>query len=127
MTQRTLSLGRWGETIAAAHLLRQGYTILAQNARTAYGELDLVVGDPRNDPAEIVFVEVKTRASTSLGPPEISITERKRAHLLAAAQAYLLAHPDLPQNWRVDVVAVFGAPGRGEPELVHFENALTAN
>lgn len=127
MTRRTMSLGRWGEEIAAAYLERQGYRLLARNARTSYGELDLVVICPSAELPEVVFVEVKTRSSTSLGPPEISVTRRKRAHLAAAAQAFLQVHPELPQNWRVDVIAVSGSPGRGEPEIVSFENALTTD
>jgi putative endonuclease len=110
-------LGRWGEALAAEYLVQQGYTIVARNVRTPYGELDLVSrqGDVT------VFVEVKTRASATLGQPEISVTRRKQEHLLAAAQHYLLANPALDGAWRIDVVAIVrrrAAP----PEIVHFEN-----
>jgi putative endonuclease len=126
MTRRSQTLGRWGETAAADFLVRHGYTVLERNARTPYGELDLVVFVESGALPAVVFVEVKTRASDTLGPPEISITGRKRAHLLAAAQAYLQSHPDLPSDWRVDVVSISGAPGRGEPEILHFENVFTS-
>lgn len=115
------SLGRWGESQAAAYLAEKGYEILGSNARTAYGEIDLIA---RQD-SITVFVEVKTRSSTSFGLPEESITPRKQAHMLAAAQAYLQDHPELDADWRVDVISVM-RKGRGrEPEITHFENAIS--
>ena len=50
-------LGRLGERLAAEHLERLGYRILARNHRTRYGELDLVAADEQT----LVFCEVKTR------------------------------------------------------------------
>ncbi len=119
------SLGKWGEALAAQTLEQRGYTLLERNARTSYGELDLVMRQGRT----IVFVEVKTRRTTSYGDtpafglPEESITRRKQEHLLNAAQAYLQAHPQLGDDWRVDVIAIRRAPG-SQPEVVHFENVL---
>jgi putative endonuclease len=120
MTSR-LSLGRWGEGLAAEYLSQRGYTILEHNARTPYGELDLVAsqGDI------LVFVEVKTRASRTLGPPEISVTTVKQAHLLSAAKSYLQDRPHLQYDWRVDVIAVLQLPGQ-QPQIEHFENILTS-
>lgn len=114
------SLGRWGESVAADYLARKGYRLLARNARTAYGEIDLVM----QDGDQVVFVEVKTRRSTSFGMPEAALTAQKRAHLLASAQAYLLDHPDIGDNWRVDVVAIYQAARDHTPEIAHFINAF---
>jgi putative endonuclease len=50
-------LGRLGEDLAAAHLERLGYRVLARNARTRRGEIDLIASG--HD--ALVFVEVKTR------------------------------------------------------------------
>lgn len=120
MTSR-LSLGRWGEATAAEYLSSLGYVILEHNARTPYGELDLIAkqGDG------LVFVEVKTRASLSLGLPEISVTPTKQAHLLSSAQAYLQAHPELGEDWRIDVIAILRLPGKS-PQIEHFENIITS-
>lgn len=121
-TQRQL-VGARGEALAAAFLQGRGYALLEQNARTPYGELDLVMRQDTPVPIT-VFVEVKARRSTRYGLPEASITPAKRRHLLDAAQAYLLAHPGLAGDWRIDVVAILWESG-GEPvEIVHFENAL---
>jgi putative endonuclease len=51
------SLGRLGEDLAAAHLKRRGYAILARNMRTRAGEIDLIACGM----GAIVFAEVKTR------------------------------------------------------------------
>lgn len=120
MTGIRQALGRWGEAQAAEYLGRQGYLVLERNVRTAYGEIDLVA----RQGAVLVFVEVKTRSSTAFGLPEASVTPRKQAHMLAAAQAYLQAHPDLQGDWRVDVVAIQRRRGGQIPEIAHFENAL---
>ena len=119
MTSRQ-SLGRWGEAIAAEYLAERGYTILEHNARTPYGELDLIArqGDA------LVFIEVKTRASRSLGPPEISVTQTKQAHLLSAAKSYLQERPHLQYEWRIDVIAILRLPGQ-KAQIEHFENIMS--
>jgi putative endonuclease len=114
------SLGRWGESQAAQYLSQKGFTILERNARTPYGELDLITRE--ND--TLVFIEVKTRASTSLGPPEVSVSTTKQKHLLAAAQAYVQAHSELIQDWRIDVIAILRLKDR-PPQIEHFENIIT--
>lgn len=119
MKTRRQRLGKWGESLAADYLCEQGYTVLERNARSQYGEIDLVAsqGD------YLVFVEVKTRTSTAFGLPEDSVTSRKQAHLLAAAQAYLQNHPEMEDTWRVDVISIECRPGQ-PPVITHFENAL---
>ncbi|MBN2549818.1 MAG: YraN family protein [Anaerolineales bacterium] len=125
------ALGAWGENQAAEYLQERSYTILERNARTPYGELDLVASQPMprigDQPAGqvVVFIEVKTRRSQAYGLPEEAVTERKKAHLLAAAQAYLQAHPELEGDWRVDVVAVEHTSADQEPVITHFENVIT--
>ena len=114
------SLGRMGESIAGAFLKNKGYTLLERNWRTPYGEIDLVVKNNET----IIFVEVKTRASTSLGPPEISITARKAEHMHDAAEYYIQQHPELTNDWRIDVVTIQLQP-KNKPALIdHFENVL---
>ena len=116
-TQRQ-RLGRWGETLAARHLEAQGLQIVARNYRTRKGELGLVAhqGDVT------VFVEVKARLSDEFGLPEEAVTERKRQHLLEAAQSVLLEHPEWDGDWRVEGIAIRRLPGANEPEIAWFEN-----
>jgi len=121
MSQYRQSLGRWGESLAVDYLGRKGYRLIERNWRTPQGEVDLIV--QQENPPAIVFVEVKTRRSPRFGLPESAVTRRKQARLLAAAQAYLQAHPELDGDWRIDVVAIRQPRGQAA-EIIHFENAL---
>jgi len=127
--------GSWGESLAADYLIQRGYEILERNVRTLYGEIDLVARQDiekgsqsrpytRASEGVIVFVEVKTRSSTTYGLPEQSITERKRDHMIASARAYLQDHPKLEDDWRVDVIAIQRKSPKATPVITHFENAL---
>ena len=44
MTGTKRNLGRYGETKAAEYLENSGYTVVERNARTSYGEIDIVAG-----------------------------------------------------------------------------------
>lgn len=111
------SVGRWGEQAAADYLCQRGYTILAHNVRTPYGEIDVIASKE----GILVFVEVKARTSRSYGPPEVAVTPRKQAHMLACADYYAQLHEI--DHWRIDVIAV--EKERGTPKITHFENAVS--
>ena len=117
MSRRNQKIGAWGEGVATEYLEENGYVIISRNTRTPYGEIDIVV--EKNDVT--IFVEVKTRTSSSLGPPEISVTARKQEHMLAAAEHY--AQENEIDHWQIDVIAVEGKPTT-KPKITHFENAL---
>ena len=119
-------LGPWGEAEGANYLASQGYQVLDRNARTPYGEIDLVACQETDEGRVVVFVEVKTRASGRFGYPETAVTLRKQAHLQAAAQAYLLGHPELSGPWRIDVLAIVREQPGQKPEITHFQNAVQA-
>jgi putative endonuclease len=103
-------------------LTRRGYVIRARNWRCTAGELDIVAEQDE----QIVFVEVRARRSNRFGTPEESVTWNKRAHLIAAARAYLHAHDLVDREWRIDFVAVeFSARGQ-LLRLDVIENAIQA-
>jgi putative endonuclease len=88
MTITRLRTGRLAEARATEHLRALNYEILARNARTKYGELDLVVLDR---PA-LVFVEVKAaRAGSMVGPerPVLWVTPRKQLQVRRLAAAWM--------------------------------------
>jgi putative endonuclease len=114
------SLGRWGERLAADYLKKHGFTILEQNTRTPYGEIDLIACKA----GVTVFIEVKTRKSTSFGQPEESVNQRKQLHLLNSAQHYIQEHPELEGAWRIDVIAIRRFRDGQSPQITHFENAV---
>ncbi len=114
------ALGQKGEVLSASFLEHLGYSILETNYRTPYGEIDLITR--QND--VIVFVEVKTRSSRTLGPPEISITPRKAEHMRCAAEFYIQQLSETQIDWRIDVIAVQINPDGTPPSIEHFENVI---
>ncbi len=113
-------LGAEGEERAAAHLRRRGYRIVARNARADGVEIDLVVRRGRT----LVFVEVKTRRTRSLGPAELAVDARKRARLVRGAAAWLRAHGGA-RCVRFDVIACEPDAG-GAWRIRHLEGAFDA-
>ena len=111
-------IGRWGEEAVAAYLNERGYKILARNARTPYGEIDIVT----QQEDVYIFVEVKTRTSNKMGLPEESVNPRKQAHMLACAEHYAAEHAI--DHWQIDVIAVEGKQGF-KTTITHFENAIS--
>ena len=80
--------GLSAEARAAAVLIAKGYRILARRFRTPHGEID-IVARRRN---LLAFVEVKARAS--LDEAAYAVTPRQQARIIAAAQVWLMAHPE---------------------------------
>jgi putative endonuclease len=80
--------GLSAEARAATLLIAKGYRILAKRFRTPHGEID-IVARRRN---LIVFVEVKAR--DNLNDAAYAVTPRQQARIIAAAQIWLIAHPE---------------------------------
>jgi putative endonuclease len=98
----TLERGATGEEHAVRALKKARYRILDRNFRTPVGEIDIVAqeGDC------LVFVEVRTRASTDYGLPQETVIERKQKRLSKAAKWYLQRNRLTDSDCRFDVVAV---------------------
>ena len=112
------TVGNWGEETAAAYLRQRGYEILLRNARTPYGEIDIIA----RQGITTIFVEVKTLTASKNFFPEQNVTARKRDHMLACAQHYCAENAI--DHWQIDVIAVEGKRGL-EPKITHFENAIS--
>jgi len=114
-------LGRRGEELAAEHLERLGFTIVARNHRTRYGELDLVAFDGD----VLVFAEVKTRRRGT-GSPWESLHLKKRAQVRRMAAAYLNQVPERPRGGtlRFDAIGVILSPSGELEGLEHLEGAF---
>jgi len=113
---RNQRVGQWGEQAAADFLAERGYQLVARNVRTPYGEIDLIASKD----GLTIFVEVKARTTSRYGPPEVAVTPRKQAHMLACAEHY--AQQNEIDHWQVDVISVEKAQGRSV--ITHFENAI---
>jgi len=116
------SLGRRGERAAEKFLREQGYRVLHRNYEILGGELDLVVLDGRT----IVFVEVKTRATTDLGTPAEMVDDAKQRQLSRIAAAYLKRYHLQNHHARFDVIAVIWPPHQKRPQIRHLRNAFEA-
>lgn len=116
-------IGRIGEAEARRFLIKKGYRILEMNARTVFGEIDMVARINK----VTVFVEVKTRASSSLGPPYLSITRTKERHIVKNAIAYLKKRGLVDTYWRIDVVSVKLDNIFRVENIELFENAVEDN
>lgn len=114
-------LGAQGERIAAAHLDSRGLVAEERNYRTRFGEIDIVARDGE----ETVFVEVRTKRSAAYGTPEESLTLRKQARLVKAAQEYLAERGRANSPWRVDLVAIT-LQSDGPAHISHIESAVEA-
>lgn len=115
-----LQTGRLGENIARKYLTGKGYSIIAANFRTRYGEIDLICrkGD------RIAFVEVKTRTGTGKGNPWEAITPRKLTHIQKAAQLFVLQNK--MKEYKLSMQAVSIVLDRDMQVLAvdHFEDVL---
>lgn len=118
---RNQRLARWGESVVQEQLSQRELTHMMNNCHTPYGEIDVVACGSEG----MVFIEVKTRSSMTFGQPEDAVDARKSQHMIKSAQWYMQEHPELEQNWRVDVVAVQVNPKHwNEYEMEWFENAF---
>lgn len=111
--------GRKGEDIAHRFLKQNGFHILARRFRLAdgSGEIDIIAreGDI------IVFVEVKTRNTSSYGGPERALGTEKERNLVRAARSYLLK---VGADWsqaRFDIVTIVVA---NPPVITHYRDAF---
>jgi len=97
-----VKLGRRGEDLAAAELVRHGYDIVTRNWRCQVGEVDIVAR--RGD--AWAFFEVRTRRGREFGTPEESLTPGKQQRMADVALTYLGEQDLTDMDWRVGLVAV---------------------
>jgi putative endonuclease len=117
------------EALVAVTLAAQGWRILATNVMVGRDEIDIIAVEGEAS-AWLVFVEVRSHASSRFGAPEESVNRGKLARTYRAAFAVLRAGhlPDgtaLPRlHWRIDLVAVEMrpsiGPGMGGPTIRHL-------
>lgn len=105
------------ERLAAEHLEKKGWTILARNFTAKVGELDLVARDGET----VVFVEVRQRSSLGFGTPAETIGRSKIRKLIKTAQFFAMTRGLEDEPMRFDVVAFDGEA------LEHIEDAFQAS
>ena len=103
--QVAFALGLSAESRAAAYLVAKGYRIVARRFRSPVGEIDIVA----RRRGTLVFVEVKARERLDDAAEAVILRQQRR--IVAAAEAWLAAHPDdMNCDMRFDVMLV--APKR---------------
>ena len=107
-------IGDLGEHLVKRWLQLQNYTVLQQNWRCRWGEIDLIAQDSHSK--AIAFVEVKTRSINNWDADGLlAIDAKKQQKLLKTASLFLAAHPHL------EVL-----PCRFDVGLVSYQSQLTA-
>jgi putative endonuclease len=116
-------LGRRGEDHAAEHFSRLGYRVLARNARTRRGELDLVLAT--EDGRTIVFAEVKTRR-LGTGDPWDKLDAAKCRQVRRMAIEWLMGTDDRPwwADMRFDAIGITLTATGDLVRLDHLEAAF---
>jgi len=107
MTAERQRIGRAAEDLVAARLAESGWEIVERNARTRFGELDIVALDG----STLVFVEVKAgRENSVFGPerPVLGVDRRKQLRVRRLATAWMSERRDAPHyaEIRFDAVGV---------------------
>ena len=125
MTEQRQRLGQRAEELVAARLIDAGWEVVERNARTRYGELDVVALDGR----ALVFVEVKAgRAGSRFGPerPILSVDFRKQQRIRRLATAWMTERRDLPryEEIRFDAVGISFDRAGSVTDYEHIEAAF---
>lgn len=107
MTDPRRRTGQIAENLVAARLVEKDWEIVERNARTRYGELDIVALDG----PILVFVEVKgARAGSRFGPekPILSIDFNKQRQVRRLGTAWMAERREFPpfDDIRFDAVGV---------------------
>lgn len=109
--------GRRGEAAARRHLVRRGWTILAERHRAADGELDLVAARG----GVVAFCEVKARGDPRALVEPVTTAQRRR--IRRAAESFLAARPELSGRVaRLDLITV--RLGRWRCRVQHLTGAV---
>ena len=97
------AIGIDAENIALNYLLEQGLKLLHRNFYSRFGEIDLIMQDKK----DIVFIEIKMRASSYENAVE-SITPAKQKKLTLTAKYYFLKHHRSEPCCRFDALLLEG-------------------
>ncbi len=111
-------LGALGEQIALEFLIEKGYQILEKNWSSGHKEIDIIAKDGDT----IVIIEVKTRKSTYLVEPEITVDIYKQRHLIWAANSFVNRY-QYDNDVRFDIIAIT-INKNNEKRIEHIEDAF---
>ncbi len=111
-----LDTGKNAEIRAWHYLKAKGLTLIQQNFRSSYGEIDLIM----QHHTTLVFVEVRYRKCSNFGQSLETVGHRKQQRLIKTALTYLQQNQQIDQACRFDVLAF-----DGEQKINWIKNAFT--
>lgn len=97
-----IAIGEQGEAIAVEYLKQHGYKILNCRYRCRTGEIDIIA----KRRGTIVFVEVKTRHTTTFGRPSEAVNIRKQQKIISTALCYLNQEGEQGAACRFDIMEI---------------------
>jgi putative endonuclease len=121
-----LALGAAGEEAALQSLLGKGVRLLARNWRPSGVERGLELDIVLVEGDTVVFVEVKTRRTATVGesrPVHGAFTAGKRTNMIRAARRFLAEHELWSSPCRFDLVCV-GMDADNRATLEHYNNVV---
>ncbi|TJX16202.1 YraN family protein [Tissierella creatinini] len=95
--------GRTGEELGRDYLHSKGYSILETNYKNKIGEIDLIAMDKDI----LVFIEVKTRTSTSYGYAFEAVNLRKQKKIIHTSMLYIKYKNFGHFQLRYDIIEVY--------------------
>lgn len=109
--------GKKGELIAKEYLLSKGYNILDLNYRNKIGEIDIIAFYNNT----LVFIEVKTRTSTSFGHAYEAVNRRKQEKIIYCSNLYMKQKNLIDFQIRYDIIEVYLT---SNIRINHIENSF---
>jgi putative endonuclease len=110
-------LGKKGEQLAIAFLIKNKYKILEKNYRYLKAEVDIIAQKENI----LAVVEVKTRSTDYFGNPQDSVTPKKIKLLVSAIDHYVVER-DLEVEVRFDIIAIIHQ--KNSTKIEHLEDAF---
>ena len=112
------ALGNKGELFVVNYLQQKGFTVCSQNYRKFFGEIDIIAHKKQL----YVFVEVKTRKSTTIAMGQL-VNVSKQKKIIKTAQTFISEQQLYNKTFRFDVALL--TKNKDEFAINYVENAFT--
>ena len=119
MTLYKKILGQQGEELIAQYLKKLGFTIICQNYKSRFGEIDIIAYDKNT----LAFIEVKCRKDSKVYLSEL-INHSKQQKIIKTALVYISSNNLSHIIYRFDVALLHLI--QNNIELKYIQNAFTS-
>ena len=113
-------IGEFGEMLAKSYLVKEGYTIIGTNVKTGYKEIDIIA----NFNNILIFIEVKTRTSTTFGQADQAISRKKINNFKKAIELYIYRKNYNPNCVRADLIAIDINRSKETAKIKHYKEII---